>query len=277
MKLLLQVPFAVWTILLSLGVGLILWASGITGEGSAILAGIGLELVAIVHRVHLDLRKLADPLRGLPQSHELQETLDSAREIMATKSLQARKLLEATTVTYASRIKDLRYGSMTLLMPEFMEWADDFFKSTGKGDSFNATSVLAGGRYWEETYGKTYERFNRDAGSRGLKIQRIFLLQDENHLEACKAVLDRQLTFSEVWVATFDKQDSTMQPGGRDFFVYNGDVVAGEFHFQGPDRRLTHIQITTDRDEVRKLASEYARLRDRFANRYSPSPGAGEA
>jgi len=264
-----QLPFAVYTVLLSLTVGVVLWATKITGEGAAILAALGLELVVIVHRVHADLRKIADPLRGLIISTRLEEALTSARQIMTSKNPQARKLLESATTAYASRIRELHGGWVTLSPADFMVWVEDLFSSADPGDTFNATSHLAGGEYWKQNYGRRYETLNRIGQMRGLAIQRIFLLRDDDHIREYKDVLDRQSEFSNVRVATFDADDNSMNLVRRDFFVYN-DEVAAEFHFTQPGMELAHIQVTTDRDQVRRLAAEYARVRDPFSRPYTP-------
>jgi hypothetical protein len=246
-----------------------LWATKITGEAAAILAALGLELVVIVHRIHYDLRKITDPLRGLIHSAKLDEALASAREILASKNPQARILLESATAAYATRIKELRTGWVTLAPADFMEWVEGLFGSSKSGDRFCATSHLAGGEYWKQNYGKRYEALNRSAQMRGLSIQRIYLLRDDDHIQEYKDVLQRQSEFADIRIVTFDVDDHSMNLLRRDFFVFNGDVAA-EFHFTQPGMELAHIQVTTDREQVAKLASEYARLRDTFSRPYKP-------
>lgn len=271
-----QLPFAVYSVLLSIVVGVILWATGITSDSAAILAALGLELVVTVHRVQADLRQLTDPLRGLPQGDELADALSIARTIVTAKSQPARNILETFTMTYSSRIRELSTGSVRLSPSEFMEWSKHLFGSARGGDTFFATSHLAGGEYWKQNYGLRYEKLNRDAKIRGLEIQRIFLLRDDDHLREYRHVLDRQSEFSDVWVATLDMGDRTLNLGRRDFFVYNSDLAA-EFHFTGPEMELDHIQITTDRDQVRQLSEDYRDLRDSFAYQYKPNQHTGDA
>lgn len=264
-----NLPFGVYSVLLSLGVGIVLWATDITDEKYAILAALGLELVVIVHRVHADLRKLTDPLRGLVSNVELDRALTLARDLMQSKNRQASGLVEWLTARYAGRIKDLHGGWVTLTPREFMEWVEGLFASARTGDTLCATSHLAGGEYWKRNYGRTYETFNRMGHMRGLAIQRIFLLRDEDHIREYKDVLDRQTEFSEVRVATFDADDSTMNLVRRDFFVFN-DEVAAEFHFSHPGMELDNIQVTTERDQVKRLAAEFARVRSPFSRPYTP-------
>ncbi len=264
-----QLPFGVYSVLLSLGVGLILWITKVTDEGAAVLAAIGLELVVVVHRVHYDLRKIADPLRDLIRSAELESALTAAREIISTKNPQARVLLESATNAYATRIKELHTGWVKLSPADFMEWVEEVFTSAKPGDTFNATSHLAGGEYWKQNYGRRYETLNRIAKTRGLAIQRIYLLRDDDHIQEYKEVFARQSDFGDIRIVTFDADDNSMNLLRRDFFVYNGDVAA-EFHFTQPGMELAYIQVTTDRDQVRKLAGEYARLRDTFSRPYTP-------
>jgi hypothetical protein len=265
-----QLPFAVYSVLLSLGVGLILWLTKISGEEAAILSAIGLELVIIVHRVHFDLGKVADPVRGLVHSAELDKALVAAREIMSSKNPQARVLLESATQTFANRIMELHSGWAKFSPTAFMEWVEGLFGAAKPGDSFHATSHLAGGNYWKLNYGKRYEALNRSAQARGLQIQRIYLLRDSNHLAECREVLDRQAEFADIRLILLDNNDQSMRLPHRDFFVYNNDVAA-EFHFTEPGMELAYIQVTTNRDEIRKLASEYARMRDTFSQPHRPA------
>jgi hypothetical protein len=264
-----QLPFAVYSVLLSLTVGLVLWATDITGESAAILSAIGLEIVVTVHRVHADLSKLADPLRGLVRNSRLDEALVAARELLASKNPQAITMLESATVAYATRVKELRTGWVTLSPADFMEWAEGLFNSAKPGDTFCATSHLAGGEYWKQNYGKRYETLNRIAQARGLTIQRIYLLRDDDHIKEYRDTLNRQSEFVDIRVVTFDKDDSSLNVVRRDFFVYNTEVAA-EFHFTQPGMELAHIQVTTDRDQISRLAGEYARLRDAFSRPYTP-------
>jgi hypothetical protein len=262
-----NLPFGVYSTLLSLTVGIVLWATKITDEWAAILAALGLELVVTVHRVHADLHKLADPLHGLVRSARLDGALTAARDILRSGNPQAKVLLESATTTYASRIRDLHGGWLTFSPADFMEWVEGLFSSANPGDTFCATSHLAGGEYWKQNYGKRYETLNRIGQMRGLAIQRIFLLRDDKHIREYKDVLDRQSEFSEVRVATFDADDPSMNLLRRDFFVYN-DEVAAEFHFSQPGMELTNIQVTTDRDQVKRLAAEFARVRTPFSRSY---------
>lgn len=264
-----QLPFAVYSVLLSLGVGIVLWATKITGEQAAILAALGLELVVIVHRVHHELGKIADPLRGLVHSSRLDEALTTARQILRSNNRQARVLLESATAAYATRIRELQSGWVTLSPADFMEWAEGLFGSARSGDTFCATSHLAGGEYWKQNYGKRYETLNRSARMHGLSIQRIYLLRDDDHIQEYKDVLDRQSEFADIRIVTFDIDDHSMNLLRRDFFVFNGEVAA-EFHFTQPGMELAHIQVTTDTEQVKRLASEYARLRDTFSRPYAP-------
>jgi hypothetical protein len=264
-----QLPFAVYSVLLSLGVGIILWATKITDEAFAILAALGLELVVVVHRVHRDLDRITDPLRGLIHSANLDEALVSARQILASKNPQARVLLESATAAYATRVKELRTGWVMLSPADFMAWVEDLFGSAKSGDTFCATSHLAGGEYWKQNYGKRYESLNRAAQLRGLAIQRTYLLRDDDHIQEYKDVLDRQSEFADIRIATFDADDHSLNVLRRDFFVFNKEVAA-EFHFTHPGMELAHIQVTTDREQVKALAAQYARLRDIFSRPYKP-------
>ena len=150
-----------------------------------------------------------------------------------------------------------------------MEWVEGVFGSAKAGDKFTATSHLAGGEYWKQNYGKRYETLNRIAQMRGLAIERIYLLRDDDHINEYREVLSRQCEFADIRVVTFDADDNSMNLLRRDFFVYNTDVAA-EFHFTQPGMELANIQVTTDRDQVKRLASDYARLRDPFSRPYTP-------
>ncbi|HEY0636812.1 MAG TPA: hypothetical protein VGD67_04135 [Pseudonocardiaceae bacterium] len=273
-----QLPFAVYSVLMSIGVGVILWLTKITSEEAAVLAAIGLELVVITHRVHHDLGKITDPVRGLIRTTQLDDALESARAILRSKNPHARALLESTTAAYATRVKELSTGWATFSPADFMEWIEDLFTSARPGHTLHATSHLAGGEYWKRNYGKRYEALNRSAVMRGLAIQRIYLLRDDEHIQQHAEILDRQSEFADIRVVTFDSDDTTMSPLRRDFFVYNNEVAA-EFHFSQPGMELSHLRVTTEPEQVRKLAGDYARMRDTFSRPYVRSravPGGTE-
>jgi hypothetical protein len=264
-----QIPFAVYSTLLSLGVGVILWVTKVTEEWAAILAALGLELVVITHRVHFELRKIDDPIRSLVRHTDLDGAIGAAREILSSKNPQATVLLESAVQTFSTRIKELRTGWARFSPSDFMEWAEGLFSGARPGDTFQATSHLGGGEYWRRNYGRRYEALNRVASALGLAIQRIYIFRNEAHLDEFSEVLDRQAEFTEVRIILLDEGDSSLRLPHRDFFVYNNDVAA-EFHFAEPGMVLSHIQITTERDQVKAMAVEYARMRDTFSRPYTP-------
>lgn len=265
-----QLPFGVYSVLLSMGVGLILWLTKITGEGAAILAAIGLELVVVVHRMHFELQKIDDPIRSLVRNAELDGAIGAAREILSSKNPQAKVLLESAVQTFATRIKELRTGWARFSPPDFMEWAEGMFSGAKPGHTFHATSHLGGGEYWRRTYGRRYEALNRSAQALGLSIQRIYIFRDASHFDEFREVLDRQAEFTDIRIILLDEGDTSMRLPHRDFFVYNTDVAA-EFHFAEPGMVLSHIQITTEREQVKTMAAEYGRMRDAFSQPYRPT------
>jgi hypothetical protein len=265
-----QLPFGVYSVLLSMGVGVILWLTDITGEEAAVLAAIGLELVVVVHRVHFDLQRMDDPVRTMVRNTELAEAVVAAREILKSKNPQARVLLESAVQTFANRIKELRTGWARFSTSDFMEWAEGLFSGARPGHTLQATSHLGGGEYWRRNYGRRYEALNRSAQALGLSIQRIYIFRDAAHLDEFREVLDRQAEFTDIRTILLDEGDNSMRLPHRDFFVYNGDVVA-EFHFAEPGMVLSHIQITTEREQVKSMAAEYARMRDAFSRPYTPT------
>lgn len=265
-----QLPFGVYSVLLSMGVGLILWLTKITGEEAAILAAIGLELVVIVHRVHFDLQRLDDPIRALVRNAQLDEAIGAARHILNSKNPQSKVLLESAVHTFANRIKELRTGWARFSPNDFMQWTEGLFGGAKPGDTFHATSHLGGGEYWRRNYGRRYEALNRSAQALGLAIQRIYIFRDAGHLDEFREVLDRQSEFTDVRIILLEEGDNSLRLPHRDFFVYNSHVAA-EFHFAEPGMVLSHIQITTDTDQVKIMAAEYARMRDAFSRPYRPS------
>jgi len=270
-----QLPFAVYSVLLSLAVGLTLWLLRITGESAAILSALALELVVVSHRVLLQVEKADDPLRGMLRTAKIDEALVAAREILRSGNPQARALLEGTANAFADRVRALQSGGIRCSPSDFMEFAEGLFESAKTGDQLCATSHLAGGDYWNMIYGQQYERLNRVAQGRGLTIERIFLLRDEQHLAEVREILHRQSDFSSIKIILLNSIDGSMVLPRRDFFVYNQDATA-EFIFTEPNMTVEYIHISTEAHRVRELAREYARMRDAFSCPYS-TPTAAEA
>jgi hypothetical protein len=272
-----RIPFPVFSLLASLAVGLILWASGITGEAPAIIAALGLELVITVHRILLRIEKDADPLYGLLRTAKIDEALSAAAAILHNRNSQAQALLEELVTTFCGRVKRLQASGIDLPPSEFMEIADRIFNSVKPGDRLHATSLVAGGAYWQKAYGQQYERLNRIGHARGLEIERIYILRNQGHLDEIREILDRQSLFSRIRIVLLDghDDDNTLTVPRRDFFVYNNEVVA-EFIFVEPTMTIEYIQVSTEPDRVREMAREYQRIRDNFSSQYSPSiaPGA---
>jgi hypothetical protein len=263
-----QLPFAVYSLLLSMAVGLVLWLTKITGEAFALLSAIGLELVIVVHRVLFQIEKAEDPLRSLFRTAKIDEALEAGRHIIRSGNPQARALLEGTANAFSERVKALHSGTVRCSPSEFMEFAEGLFESAKPGHRLCATSHLAGGAYWDRLYGQRYENLNRAAAARGLEIERIYLLRDDDHLEEVRATLERQAAFSTVRTVLLNEIDDSVAAPRRDFFVYHTEVVA-EFVFAEPNMTLEYINLTTDDGQVRNLAREYARIRDSFSHRYA--------
>ncbi|GAA4882790.1 hypothetical protein GCM10023403_57670 [Pseudonocardia benzenivorans] len=266
-----QIPFPAISVVISLGVGVVLWATKITGELAAILSALVLELVIVSHRLLYNSEKAADPLRGLLRTAEIDRALDSAREIIKSGNPHARALLDGTATAFAERVTDLNSGGVNCSPSEFMEFMEGLLASARTGDKLSATSHLAGGEYWARKYGRQYEELNREAHDKGLTIERIYMLRDVAHLERVRPILDRQSEFSEIRIVLLDGLDESVSAPRRDFFVY-GDDVAAEFHFTEPDMVVDHITVTTRRDAVRERAKEYVRIRRAFSEPYATAP-----
>lgn len=265
-----QVPFGVISVLISLVVGIVLWATKITGELAAILSALVLELVIVVHRLLFNSERDADPLRGLLRSAEIDVALEAAREIVKSGNPHARALLDGAATAFAQRVTALNSGGVKCAPSEFMEFAEGLLAAAKPGDTLSATSHLAGGEYWALKYGKQYEELNREAHGNGLTIERIYMLRDDAHLEQVREILDRQSEFSEIRIILLDALDDSVDLSRRDFFVYDDDVAA-EFHFREPNMMVDHITVTTRRDVVRENAKEYKRLRRSFSTPYVPA------
>ena len=255
-----QLPFGVYSVLLSIAVGLTLWLVQITGEAAAILAALALELVIVCHRILFQVEKADDPLRGLVRSAKVDEALATAREILRSGNPHARRLLEGTVERFSQRVKSLRSGALRCSPAEFMDFAEQLLESSKAGDKLCATSHLAGGEYWQRNYGQLYEALNRAAHARGLAIERIYLLRDQAHLDQVRDVLDRQSAFSDIKIVLLDGLDDSISAPRRDFFVYNLGVSA-EFVFAEPNMSVEGMDITTESERVQELGREFSRIR----------------
>jgi hypothetical protein len=265
-----KIPFPVISILLSLGVGLLLWLSNITSNSAAIVAALLLEIVIVVHRILAIAERESDPLHGLLRTARIEEALAGAARLVRSKNRQARALLEETVDAFCTRVKRLQSGGVQLSPLEFMKFADRVFSAAKPVDRLYATSHLAGGTYWHKAYGQQYERLNRQAQARGLTIERIYVLRDRKHLDQVRAVIDRQTAFSNVRIVLLEdhEKDGSLTVPRRDFLVYNNEATA-EFVFAEPNMTIEYVHIDTDADHVREMFDEYTRIRDHFSTPYS--------
>jgi hypothetical protein len=256
-----KMPLALVSVFLSLGVGALLYGSGISSPGVALLSAIALEIVIVVHRTFLQVSQ-ADPIRGLAQAPEIDHALTSAREVLQSSNRPARILTRQTLSTFIDRVTQMGSTGIPVSPQEFMSFAEELLGSTRRGDWLRATSVLAGGSYWSRAYGAQYEAVNRQASERGLSIERLYLLKDEAHLAKITGILERQVDFSKVRVALLDaiEIENDNVDLRRDFFVFN-ELVSAEFVFVDPNAQLKHILVCTNVNEVRRLAREYERIR----------------
>jgi hypothetical protein len=262
MKALQSVPVAILTFLLSVGFSLALYLLDITDTGQSVICALLFEIFFVVHRSLYRLER-ADPLRGLADGPQIDTALNEARAIYASRNPKARILLDQTVSTFVDRVHKLGTDGITLSPEEFMDFSEDLFASAKEGDQLRATSLMAGGKYWERRYGARYEQINRQAADRGLFIERLYFLRDLAHLDEVRPILDRQSAFSKIRVALLDDVPEQLSAPNSDFYVFNSQVTA-EFIFVPPDMTLKHIEVCTRREEVERKAVIYQQIRERF-------------
>lgn len=256
------IPFAVSTALF-----FALWKLNISEVTPSLIIAFLLEIVLLCHITIFRVDRLDASLDDVAAVQGLAEV---PAQIRNSSRLQKRfnpGIADCLIQDFASQIAQLGRGHQRLSPDRFMLVASVIYQRLREGDTLIATSYFAGGDYWKERYGTEYMRFNRDAHARGARIERIFVLRDEQHLAEKKPILIQQSAFAKVYVCKLDSSSLT-QDEHRDFFVINEEIAA-EFHFS-PNQILLGIDLITDKLEVRRLKEMIVGIRNSLAQPFNP-------
>ena len=228
--------------------------------GMSIVAALLLDLLLIAHVTSHRMSDLMERVGAFPALPQVRSMLDAVHSVM-----RGEDRFRSMTLTYLldeaqHRVSQLNGGSFNCSPDEFMRIAERLFGSMKQGDTFSATSLLAGGEYWANVFGVEYERLNLEAAGRGAKIVRVYVLRDEAHLQSIDPILRRQAEFSEVRYLLLSEEDESRPILHRDFFLIN-DRLGAEFHFKDhPVRRVAHIEIITSPGSTSQLSTAFKAL-----------------
>lgn len=254
--------FKVLSVLISLAIGLIaavahrfgadstveLATSAMVGVSLALLIEVWLSVWQFDFRI-AQLESRLGSFRGLEKFSKAIETIES---LGGRGERWTPKLLDKLVSGFNAELSALSRGQIRYSVDRFMDdFAEPFFSNLSDRDELRAISFLGGGDYWKLNYGSRYRELNRIAARRGVKITRIFVAKDTEHLDELREVMAQQAQFVDVKYVFL--QDLAKHHR-LDFFVLNSDEIAVEFNFRDVSQtEIMNIAVFLDKSDIRRF------------------------